>query len=141
MGIEYEFIEIALSYCTVKRLAETTEEVAQWKYSIIQPRLFGTISEKFITPGSRISIAVACFSIYAYQELKDQLEGCDELRFIFTSPTFVAEKGTMETLNLKPIEQAKIKCAKKLFAELSTEDVVYHDVDSYQSLLNIMESL
>ena len=55
---------------------------------------------------------------------------------------FIAEtKGTMETLNLKPIEQAKIKCAKKLFAELSTEDVVYHDVDSYQSLLDIMESL
>ena len=55
---------------------------------------------------------------------------------------FIAEtKGTMETLNLKPIEQAKIKCARKLFADLSTEDVVYHDVDSYQSLLNIMESL
>lgn len=47
----------------------------------------------------------------------------------------------METLNLKPIEQAKINCAKKLFADLSTEDVVYHDVDSYQSLMNIMESL
>lgn len=55
---------------------------------------------------------------------------------------FVAEtKGTMESLNLKPIEQARIKCAKKLFNELSTEDVVYHDVDSYQSLMNIMESL
>ena len=47
----------------------------------------------------------------------------------------------MESLNLKPIEQAKIKCAKKLFAELSTEDVVYHDVDSYQKLLDIMEDL
>lgn len=55
---------------------------------------------------------------------------------------FIAEtKGTMATLNLKPIEQAKIKCAKKLFADLSTEELVYHDVDSYQSLLNIMESL
>lgn len=54
---------------------------------------------------------------------------------------FVAEtKGTMETLNLKPIEQAKIKCAKKLFANLSTKDVVYHDVDSYQHLLDIMET-
>lgn len=62
----------------------------------------------------------------------------DSVKHIF----FIAEtKGTMETLNLKPIEQAKIKCAKKLFAELSTEDIVYHDVDSYQSLLNIMESL
>lgn len=44
---------------------------------------------------------------------------------------FIAEtKGTMETLSLKPIEQAKIKCAKKLFNELSTDDVVYHDVDN-----------
>lgn len=34
---------------------------------------------------------------------------------------FVVEtKGTMETLNLRPIEQAKAKCAKKLFNELST---------------------
>ena len=52
--------------------------------------------EKIIKPGSRISIAAACFSIYAYQELKDQLEACDELRFIFTSPTFVAEKTSKE---------------------------------------------
>lgn len=55
---------------------------------------------------------------------------------------FIAEtKGTMESLNLKPIEQAKIKCAKKLFKELSTEDVVYHDVDTYQNLLSVMEAI
>ena len=55
---------------------------------------------------------------------------------------FIAEtKGTMESLNLRPIEQAKIKCAKKLFNELSTSKVKYHDVDSYQSLLNIMNKL
>ena len=55
---------------------------------------------------------------------------------------FVAEtKGTMESMNLRPIEQAKISCAKKLFNEMSTSNVVYHDVDSYQSLLNIMNSL
>ena len=47
----------------------------------------------------------------------------------------------MESLNLKPIEQAKIKCAKKLFNELSTENIVYHDVDSYQSLLNVMNKI
>ncbi|MBR1602468.1 MAG: DEAD/DEAH box helicase family protein [Synergistaceae bacterium] len=52
--------------------------------------------KKRITPGSRISIAAACFSIYAYQELKAQLEACEELRFIFTSPTFVAEKTPKE---------------------------------------------
>lgn len=53
---------------------------------------------------------------------------------------FVAEtKGTMESLELRPIEQAKISCAKKLFNEMSNSKVVYHDVDSYQSLLNIIE--
>ena len=52
--------------------------------------------EKKIKSGSRISIAAACFSIYAYQELKSQLESCQQLRFIFTSPTFVAEKTPRE---------------------------------------------
>ena len=55
---------------------------------------------------------------------------------------FVAEtKGTMESLQLRPIEQAKISCAKKLFNEISTDQVRYHDVDSYQTLLNIMNSI
>ena len=55
---------------------------------------------------------------------------------------FIAEtKGTMESLELRPIEQAKISCAKKLFNEMSTSNVVYHDVDSYQSLLNVMNKL
>ncbi len=55
---------------------------------------------------------------------------------------FIAEtKGTMESLELRPIEQAKISCAKKLFNEMFTSNVVYHDVDSYQSLLNIMNSI
>jgi superfamily II DNA or RNA helicase len=51
---------------------------------------------KTITSGSRVSIAAACFSIYAYQELKAQLEKIDELRFVFTSPTFVAERTSKE---------------------------------------------
>lgn len=55
---------------------------------------------------------------------------------------FIAEtKGTMKSLELRPIEQAKISCAKKLFNEISTSKVKYHDVDSYQSLLNIMNSI
>lgn len=47
---------------------------------------------KTIRSGSRVSIAAACFSVYAYQELKEQLEGVEELRFLFTSPTFLKEK-------------------------------------------------
>lgn len=50
-----------------------------------------------INGGSKIAIAAAFFSIYAYQELKAELEGIDELRFIFTSPTFVTEKVAKES--------------------------------------------
>lgn len=46
-----------------------------------------------IKQGSKLSIAASCFSIYAFQELKKSLENIDELRFVFTSPTFVAEKA------------------------------------------------
>ena len=48
--------------------------------------------KKSIHKGSRVCIAAACFSIYAYQELKKQLESVKELQFIFTSPTFITEK-------------------------------------------------
>ena len=40
--------------------------------------------QKEVKKGSKISIAAACFSIYAYQELKKQLEGVEKLHFIFT---------------------------------------------------------
>lgn len=46
-----------------------------------------------IKKGSKVSIAAACFSMYAYKELKKQLESVDEFHFIFTSPTFVKEKA------------------------------------------------
>lgn len=55
---------------------------------------------------------------------------------------FIAEtKGAMDSMNLRPIEQAKISCAKKLFNEISNSKVKYHDVDSYQTLLNVMRML
>lgn len=49
-----------------------------------------------IKKGSKLSVAAACFSIYAFQELKAALTGIDELRFIFTSPTFTTEKAKKE---------------------------------------------
>ena len=49
--------------------------------------------EKTIKRNSKVSVAAACFSMYAYSELKKQLESIDEFRFIFTSPTFVTEKA------------------------------------------------
>ena len=50
---------------------------------------------------------------------------------------FIAEtKGTMDSLNLRPIEKAKIDCAKKLFTTLSNGMVTYDHVDDFQQLLN-----
>ena len=49
-----------------------------------------------IKPHSKVSIAAACFSMYAYQELRKQLEQIDEFRFIFTSPTFIKEHEEKE---------------------------------------------
>ena len=49
--------------------------------------------EETITRKSKLRIAAACFSIYAYEELKKSLSGIDELKFIFTSPTFTTDKA------------------------------------------------
>lgn len=204
-----------------------------------------------IANGDRVAIASSVFSMYAYQELAEQLEGIEELRFIFTSqaftkqrpprekrefyiprlareqglcgtefeiklrneltqkavalecadwirrkarfrsfeggerkfaedmdaaaevavyaklprtfqiPTpvgnyapdwaiafkegsvrhifFIAEtKGTMDTMGLSGVENAKIACAKKLFNEMSAGDVRYHNVATYEDLLEVM---
>ncbi len=49
-----------------------------------------------LSKNSKVSIAASYFSIYAYQELKKQLENIDNLRFIFTSPSFTTEKAQKE---------------------------------------------
>ena len=49
-----------------------------------------------LNSGSKLSIAAACFSIYAFQELKNELKNIDELRFIFTAPSFTTENTPKE---------------------------------------------
>lgn len=50
---------------------------------------------------------------------------------------FVAEtKGSMSSLQLKPIEQAKINCAREHFKTISSDSVQYDVVDNYQALLD-----
>ena len=67
------------------------------------PKVINNISERAIddlktklSKGSRVSIAAASFSIYAFEALKEELENVDELRFIFTSPTFIKDKVKKE---------------------------------------------
>lgn len=52
--------------------------------------------KKTISSGARLSVAASCFSIFAFEALKKELSSIRELRFIFTSPTFIAEKMQKE---------------------------------------------
>ena len=55
---------------------------------------------------------------------------------------FIAEtKGSMDSMQLKGVEKAKIECAKKLFNSVSTSKVRYHEVNSYDALLKVMKTL
>lgn len=46
----------------------------------------------------KINVAAACFSIYAFEALKSELEGIDEYRFIFTSPAFAKELSAKQKM-------------------------------------------
>lgn len=62
----------------------------------------------------------------------------DKMKHVF----FVAEtKGSMDSMDLRPVEKAKIECAKKLFNEASTGNVHYAHVASYQDLLNAVRGV
>lgn len=56
--------------------------------------LLGDNLKQTIKPGSKFKIAASCFSIYAFEALKKELESIEELQFIFTSPTFVPNEVT-----------------------------------------------
>ena len=55
---------------------------------------------------------------------------------------FIAEtKGSMDSMQLKGVEKAKIECAEKLFNSVSTSNVRYHKVSNYQELLDVMQAM
>lgn len=59
----------------------------------------------------------------------------DKVRHVF----FIAEtKGTMDDMQLSEIENNKIKCAKKLFNDVSTQSVKYALVDNFEELRNVI---
>ena len=54
---------------------------------------------------------------------------------------FVAEtKGNLDTMELRGVENAKIECAKKHFAAISNDSVVYSVVDNYGTLMQLVSN-
>lgn len=76
-----------------------------------------------ITKGSKVSIAAACFSIYAYKELKKQLSSVSEFRFIFTSPTFSKESDKKENKEffIQKLNREKSLCGTEFEVKLRNE--------------------
>ena len=55
---------------------------------------------------------------------------------------FIAEtKGSMDSMQLRDIERAKIDCAKKLFNSVSTSKVRYHEVNGYKEMIDVIGNL
>ena len=57
-------------------------------------RLLGDDLKEVLKPGSKLKVAASCFSIYAFEALKSELEKIESLQFIFTSPTFIPGEAT-----------------------------------------------
>lgn len=55
-------------------------------------RLLGDDLRQSLQADSRIAIAAACFSIYAFEALMKEFQQIESLQFIFTTPTFVLTK-------------------------------------------------
>lgn len=51
---------------------------------------------KIVKEGDAVSVAASVFSMYAFNELREQLESLDEFRFIYTEPTFAKERAKKE---------------------------------------------
>ena len=45
----------------------------------------------------------------------------------------------MSSMDLREIERSKISCAEKLFAQISTSNVVYSKIDSFETLMDIVK--
>lgn len=56
-----------------------------------QSKILGDDLKQEIKGGEKVRIAASCFSMYAFNELKEELSKVEELEFIFTSPTFTKD--------------------------------------------------
>ena len=65
--------------------------------------LVGDVLKEHLQEGSKLTIMAAHFTLYAFQELKDELSKLDEFRYLFTQPTFVENKYHKEQIGLSTL--------------------------------------
>ena len=83
-----------------------------------------------IKKGSKLSIAASSFSIYAFEALKKELTNIDELKFIFTSPTFIEENLQKQSREfyIPHIFNESDLCGGEFEVRLKNECAVFHDI-------------
>jgi hypothetical protein len=69
-------------------------------------KLLGDSLKRDAKPGSKLKIAASCFSIYAFEALREELETIESLQFIFTSPTFVPGEVISPSLSVNEASTA-----------------------------------
>ena len=90
-------------------------------------QFLGEDLKRTLSPGARLQIAASCFSIYAYEALKAELEQVGSLEFIFTSPTFlpneVSDKLRKEhrEFHIPKIERERSLCGSEFEVRLRNE--------------------
>ena len=98
-------------------------------------RLLGDDLKATLKTRSRLKVAASCFSMYAYEALKAELEKIDELRFIFTSPTFTASEGTdkiakeRKEFHIPKLDRERIRFINEQKATVIIEHLAYDSVE------------
>ncbi len=93
-----------------------------------------------IKKGSKLSIAASSFSIYAFEALKKELINIEELKFIFTSPTFIQENLEKQSREfyIPHIYNESHLCGGEF--EVCIRKIIFHfQVDILQSLSHSMD--
>lgn len=86
-----------------------------------QSGLVGDILKENIEQGSKISIAAAHFTLYAFVELKKELSHIDEFRFIFTEPSFVEDSNGQNEVSLYGVREEQAYKADLTQSQIAKE--------------------
>lgn len=137
------------TYCYIKTIFELNKQYGWSKFVIVVPSIairegvaksFDITAEHFQETYHK----KARFFIYNSKQLHQLESFSSDAGINVKHVYFVAEtKGSMSSLDLRPIEATKIRCARKFFYEINKkfapENVKYDVVDSFGKLMEVVK--
>ena len=100
----------------------------------------GQVLKKHIENGTKLSIASSVFTIFAFNQLKNELKNIDQLKFLFTEPIFIKEfedanEDNIEKINLISGNKYEIKFKNKMKQFLTTTISITYSAVLKQSVI------